>query len=101
MKISSCFFVLSMTACFGACAQSITPDASNAGLKLPKGFTAIKVADGLGAARHIAVAANVDIYVKFEKLKNGKGIYLWLDANNDGRVEQMQGFGNYIGTGIY
>ena len=55
----------------------------------------------LGAARHIAVASNGDIFVKLEKLKDGKGIYLLHDANKDGRAEQMTGFGNYNGTGIY
>jgi hypothetical protein len=35
-------------------AQTPKPDANNAGLKLPAGFVALKVADGLGAARHLA-----------------------------------------------
>lgn len=82
-------------------AQNIKPDASNAGLKLPDGFTALKVTDGLKSARHITVAANGDIFVKLENLKNGKGIYLLHDANKDGRAEQLTGFGTYIGTGIY
>jgi glucose/arabinose dehydrogenase len=81
--------------------QGIKPDPNNAGLKLPQGFTAIKVADGLGRARHIAVAANGDIFVKLEKLKNGKGIYLLKDLNKDGRADKIQGFGNYSGTGIF
>src|SRR4051812_14102900 len=82
-------------------AQSVKPDAINAGLKLPAGFTALKAADGLGEARHIAIASNGDIFVKLSKLKNGKGIYLLHDANNDGRTEQITGFGNFKGTGIY
>jgi len=101
MKISNYLFFISMFLWFGACAQTVKTDASNAGLKLPKGFTAIKAADGLGSARHIAVASNGDIFVKLGKLKNGKGIYLLHDANNDGRFEKMDGFGNYTGTGIF
>src|SRR5580765_1699793 len=81
-------------------AQTPKPDANNAGLKLPTGFVAFKAADGLGAARHLAVAPNGDIFVKLENLKKGKGIYWLHDANNDGRAEQMKGFGNYIGTGM-
>jgi len=101
MKILSYFFALSVIIGNNACAQSAKNNASNAGLKLPEGFRAIKAADGLGSARHIAIASNGDIFVKLEKLKNGKGIYLLHDANNDGREDQMQGFGNYVGTGIY
>ncbi len=101
MKTSVLLLFVSFTAVFNASAQTVKPDALNAGLKLPKGFSAIKAAEGLGNARHIAIAANGDIFVKLEKLKNGKGIYLLHDANNDGRAEQMTGFGNYIGTGMY
>src|SRR6516225_9066059 len=101
MKSIHYLFVLGLIASITSCAQSVKTDATNAGLKLPKGFTAIIVADGLGAARHIAVASNGDIFVKLEKLKDGKGIYLLHDANNDGTAEQKFGFGNYIGTGMY
>ncbi len=101
MKAIHYLFVLGLIVSIGSCAQSVKSDPSNAGLKLPKGFTAIKVADGLGVARHIAVASNGDIFVKIEKLKNGKGIYLLHDADNDGTAEQKFGFGNYIGTGMY
>ena len=82
-------------------AQTPKPDANNAGLKLPAGFVALKVADGLGAARLLAVAPNGDIFVKLENLKSGKGIYWLRDPKKDGRAEQKTGFGNYIGTGMY
>src|SRR5436190_3515997 len=101
MRTTYFFLLLSLAACFNLKAQSVKPDASKAGLKLPQGFTALKAADGLGAARHIAIATNGDIFVKLENLKNGKGIYWLRDANKDGRAELMKGFGNYIGTGIY
>ena len=64
-------------------------------------FSAIKAVDSLGIARHIAVAPNGDLFVKLERLKDNKGIYLLRDANNDGKYETKQGFGDYIGTGIY
>ena len=41
----------------------MTCDADNGGLKLPQGFCALVAADGLGAARHLAVAPNGDVYV--------------------------------------
>lgn len=76
-------------------------DVSNAGLKLPSGFIAIKVADGLGAARHLAITPKGDIFVKLENLKNGKGIYWLHDSNNDGKMDKMIGFGDFTGTGLY
>ena len=100
MKITSYLSSLVILVSLQASAQPVKPDADNAGLKLPAGFTALKAADGLGAARHIVVAANGDIFVKLERLKNGKGIYLLHDADNDGRAEQLFGWGNYNGTGI-
>src|SRR3978361_1861590 len=63
-----------------------TTNADNSGLKLPAGFSAIKAAEGLGEARHIAVTKNGDIYVKLSRLKNGKGIYFLHDNNGDGKA---------------
>lgn len=80
--------------------STVKPDADNAGLKLPAGFGALKVTDGLGEARHIAVTSKGDIYVKLSALKNGKSIYFLHDANGDGKTEIKTGFGNYIGTGM-
>lgn len=81
-------------------ASNLQPDSDNGGLKLPTGFGAIVVTDGLGKARHLAVNNNGDVYVKLEKLKNGNGIIKLTDTNNDGKADSTSGFGNYIGTGI-
>lgn len=75
-------------------------DADNAGLKLPTGFGALKVADGLGEARHLAVTSQGDIYVKLSDFKDGKGIYYLHDVNGDGKADVKTGFGNYTGTGM-
>ncbi|MEP6467012.1 MAG: sorbosone dehydrogenase, partial [Parafilimonas sp.] len=101
MKTAIHLFFLATLISLSTCAQPSKPGATNAGLKLPAGFAALKAADGLGEARHIAIASNGDIFVKLSKLKNGKGIYLLHDANKDGRTEQITGFGNYTGTGMY
>jgi glucose/arabinose dehydrogenase len=69
-------------------------------ITLPQGFKSIVVTTGLGKARHLAVAANGDIFVKLEKLKDGKGIIRLHDANGDGKADAISGFGNYVGTGI-
>ena len=72
-----------------------------ANIQLPAGFKASVIADGLGGARHIAVASNGDVFVKLSRLKDGKGIIRLRDANKDDSYEQQTGFGNYPGTGIY
>jgi glucose/arabinose dehydrogenase len=79
--------------------KSLPP--TDAGLKLPTGFTANIVADNLGMARHIAVTPTGIIYVKLGKLKNGKGIIELSNIGADGKAMSQSGFGNYVGTGIY
>jgi len=71
-------------------------DPGNGGLTLPSGFCALVVADGLGAARHIAVAPNGDIYIS---LRSG-GVVALRDADGDGRFEIKEKFGSDSTTGI-
>ncbi len=72
----------------------------NVKIQLPKGFTAILVADKLGACRHLALNSNGDIYVKLEKLKDGKGMLRLRDTNADGIADDIKSFDKYPGTGI-
>jgi glucose/arabinose dehydrogenase len=69
-------------------------------ITMPKDFSALVVVTDLGRARHIAVNTNGDVYVKLEKLKDGKAIYRLRDTNGDGKADNVIGFGNYGGTGI-
>jgi glucose/arabinose dehydrogenase len=71
---------------------------SDISLKLPQGFKALTVTEELGRNRHIAVNSNGDIYIKLDKLKDGKGIYVLREKN--GKYEVIKSFGNYTGTGI-
>lgn len=80
--------------------KKMVADTDNAGLKLPTDFGAIKVADNIGRARHIAVTPQGDIYVKLAKTKGGKGIIV-LQQNEDGKATVKTSFGNYGGTGMY
>ena len=73
---------------------------SFAQLKLPEGFKATTVVDNFGRTRHLAVAPNGVIFVKLERLKDGKGIYRIEDTNGDGKPDKVTGFGDYVGTGI-
>lgn len=78
----------------------IMTDTGNAGLILPAGFSALVVADSTGKARHLAVTAQGDIYIKLGALEGGKGILRLRDTNGDGRADEKTSFGNYAGTGI-
>ena len=78
----------------------IVPDADNAGLSLPVGFGALKVADLGAQARHISVTPQGLIYVKLARVKNGKGILVLKEGTN-GKAEVTNSFGNYGGTGMY
>ena len=71
-------------------------DPNNGGITLPAGFCAFLAADGLGEARHIAVAPNGDVYVG---LMNG-GVAALRDTNGDGRFEMKEKFGATSVTGI-
>ncbi len=73
----------------------------NAGLSLPDGFEALKVADSLGNPRHIAVTSKGGIYLKLREPVEGHGILYLEDTNGDGVAESRDGFGDFAGTGIY
>ena len=75
-------------------------DPDNGGIKLPAGFCALVVADNLGAARHMAVAANGDLYVALMtsggrgQPETGGGAVALRDANGDGKFEAVERFGS-------
>lgn len=75
-------------------------DPDNGGLALPEGLCAKVVADGLGSARHLAVAPNGDIYVRMRTDSLGGGIVALRDADGDGRAEMVERFEASAGTGI-
>lgn len=80
---------------------TIAPDPDNGGIKLTSGFQALVFADNLGKARHIAVDPGTGtVFVKLERLNDGKGNVQLTDANGDGRADQTTMFGNYPGTGM-
>jgi glucose/arabinose dehydrogenase len=76
-------------------------DADSGGLKLPERFCALVVADGLGYARHLAVAENGDLYVALRNGDKEKGAIVALrDTSGDGRADVRERFGDDGGTGI-
>lgn len=72
----------------------------NAGLKLPKGFVAIKAAENIGRARHIAVSPKGLVYVKSSKAFNGKSIFELKNIDGSGKLTIVNTFDKYSGTGI-
>ena len=69
-------------------------DPGNGGITLPPGFCASVVADDLGAARHLAVSPNGDLYVALRREGAPPGAVVALhDADGDGRFEQQERFG--------
>ncbi|HKH63746.1 MAG TPA: hypothetical protein VKA49_23080, partial [Flavitalea sp.] len=100
-------FIAAILFSFAACKKDdvpkpsqLTPDSDNGTLRLKEGFGAITVANETGKARHIAVNKNGDVYVKLDALKDGTGILMLRDTNNDGRADMREAFANYPGTGI-
>ena len=76
-------------------------DAGNGGITLPQGFCAVVVADALGAARHVAVAPNGDLFVSIRSQNNARGGVVALrDTNGDGKADVREQFGDKGGTGI-
>ncbi len=82
-------------------------DPGNGGLTLPPGFCAQVIADNLGAARNLAVAANGDLYIS---IRTGNrvpgqpvppGFILGLrDTTGDGKMDRVERFGATGATGI-
>ena len=76
-------------------------DAGNGGLTLPQGFCAAVVADAIGAARHLAVAPNGDLFVTTRN-RGGQsgGVVALRDTDGDGKMDAREKFGDNGGTGI-
>lgn len=72
----------------------------NGGLTLPDGFKAVVVADDLGPARHITIAANGDMYVSLQSKTDGGGVVALQDTDGDGKADVRKYFGDHADTGI-
>jgi glucose/arabinose dehydrogenase len=86
--------------------SKIVCDPDNGGIKLPQGFCALVVADDVGTARHMAVAANGDLYVATMSQggrgtpESGGGVVALRDANGDGKFEVRQQISSGSTTGV-
>ena len=85
-------------------------DAGNAGLTLPAGFCATIFADKLGAARHLTVLPNGDVFVNIRAGGGGGesplgtgtdgGLVALRDADGDGHAEVQQKVAEANGTEV-
>jgi len=86
--------------------SKITCDPDNGGIKLPQGFCALVVANDVGTARHMAVAANGDLYVATQSRggrgqpQTGGGVVALRDADGDGKFEVREQIGTGSTTGV-
>src|SRR5215831_3105605 len=66
-------------------------DRDNGGIKLPQGFCAVVAADAVGAARHITVASNGDVYVALQQRGgDSAGFIAMRDSDGDGKLDQKE-----------
>ncbi|MBV9878935.1 MAG: PQQ-dependent sugar dehydrogenase [Gemmatirosa sp.] len=95
--------VVALAAAGAPAARAAKPDCApdNGGITLPAGFCATIFVDTVGGPRHIAVAANGDVYVNRQPRRAGTSAVLALrDTNGDGRADIVQSFGTGGATGI-
>jgi glucose/arabinose dehydrogenase len=96
-------FCSTVSVCLNGCSSKtdLPPsDPGNGGLFLPEGFEALVVADSVGRARHIAVNANGDIYVKLRSSPEGEpGNVALRDTTSDGKADVIERFGIYKNGG--
>ncbi|HLR76901.1 MAG TPA: PQQ-dependent sugar dehydrogenase [Balneolaceae bacterium] len=110
MKLNKAFYLLSCCSLMllAACSSKKIEETNNdidfsgaeSNLTLPDGFKAVVVAEDVGAARHITVAQNGDIYVSLRNKTNGGGVAALRDTDGDGKADVRKYFGDHADTGI-
>jgi glucose/arabinose dehydrogenase len=102
------FMSLSVAACAVPSAEAPPPpcDPDNGGITLPEGFCALVVADSIGRARHLEVAANGDIFVALQNDRGPErsviygGVVVLRDLDGDGRADEEHRWGENGGNEI-
>lgn len=98
------FFFLLLYVFLTSCSQNNKlpkGDGDHGGLVLPGGFEAVVVVDSIGNARHLAVNANGDIYVKLTSGALHTGNAALRDVDHDGKADSIAYFGGYEEAGGY
>ena len=97
------FYFLLMTGLVQCKSPALPPhDPVNGGLELPGDFEAVVVIDSLdGAARHLVVNSNGDIYVKLRFPSPLGGNAALRDTDNDGKADVIKFFDDYQDKSSY
>lgn len=83
----------------GTLAAACAPD--DDGLILPDGFCAIVVHEGVGAARHLEVADNGDVFVALQTRQGTTGgVVVLRDRDGDARPDSVVRFGDVGGNDV-
>lgn len=83
----------------GSLAAACAPD--DDGLVLPEGFCAIVVHEGLGAARHVEVADNGDVFVAIRDRRDTPGgVAVLRDTDGDALPDSVARFGDVGGNDL-
>ena len=108
LAFAACTCIPISTAC-GSAQEAGVPacEPDNAGLTLPDGFCAIVVADTVGRARHLAVAANGDVIVALARQRGRDGsppidggVLVLRDTTGDGVADLRRKFGSGSGDDV-
>jgi len=76
-------------------------DRDNGGITLPEGFCAVVVTEDLPGARHVAVAANGDVFVATNSTDRGTGgVAVLRDTTGDGKADQAEKWGDVGGNDV-
>ena len=99
LLVSTALPVALLVAANRGSAPPVPCDPDNGGLELPEGFRATVVASQVGAARHLVVAPNGDVFVATAG-REGGGVVALRDTSGDGKADVTARFGGDPGTGI-
>ncbi len=102
-RILTLFCLVAPLAVTDLAAQYPECAAANAGLTLPDGFCALVVADGVGRARHLTVAANGDVFVALGRTRGGDGgggVLALRDTTGDGVADVQVRFSSGPGDDV-
>ncbi len=105
MKLFAPALIFSSILLFAACTHHrrerrslVDPD--KVVITVPDSFNVTVFAKSTGRARHIAVSANGDVYVKLRDAEP-KGLLALRDENGDGVADKREAFGDYDDKGEY
>ncbi|HEX2636103.1 MAG TPA: PQQ-dependent sugar dehydrogenase [Gemmatimonadales bacterium] len=79
-------------------APACAPD--NGGLTLPQGFCATRIADDVGAVRHLAVSPAGDLYAAVSGRLLSDGVVAFRDRDSDGLPDERATFGPSGGNDV-